>query len=426
MRGSGELLRLRSLRARPFPAQPGPRTAAGATCGPSAGQLLRSGTHTPHTHPPPPPRRFQGLSRVLELRRSATKRSPRAQGRPDPNHSPRFASMPGEVTSPVPALLPQPLRTLLPSLPVPPERRPRTARRGDPPRRAPAAGQGPSAHRHQELQRAHIVPLGLEQLVEDADAQAELLLQVLAALAPAFPSALLRHGAPGPALPRRRGQAQQKTPPSYIAGPAPAGRRQPQPLLSALRSGPGHAAGEEPARGFPSGRGRGPEEASGHWFPARPAGGEAGQLGSSAGLDIHQALCVHVTPAPSPSAAARGSAAGRLRASRSLRRGATRGSPQRSHGSVPARGDPAAGLAGGGSAATEPLHRPLPQLPTTRLWELVCGTNPRGDAPPTGPPQRGVRPAHTDSTVYSRGRKVLLRYGGGWFVETRGSGIPRS
>lgn len=67
------------------------------------------------------------------------------------------------------------------------------ARRGLPPPPPPAPH--PSAHRHQELQRAHVVPLGLEQLIEDADAQAKLLLQVLPAFPLAFPFAFLCHGA---------------------------------------------------------------------------------------------------------------------------------------------------------------------------------------------------------------------------------------
>lgn len=49
-------------------------------------------------------------------------------------------------------------------------------------------------HRHQELQRAHIVALGLLELAEHAHAQAKLFLQVLGALGAAVPAALVAHG----------------------------------------------------------------------------------------------------------------------------------------------------------------------------------------------------------------------------------------
>lgn len=49
-------------------------------------------------------------------------------------------------------------------------------------------------HRHQELQRAHIVALGLLELAEHAHAQAKLFLQVLGALHAAVPAALVAHG----------------------------------------------------------------------------------------------------------------------------------------------------------------------------------------------------------------------------------------
>lgn len=77
-----------------------------------------------------------------------------------------------------------------------------------------------------------------------------------------------------PAL--RCGQGQQKTPPSYTAGPG-SGRSpaalQPQPPLSPLPRRPEvRRRRATPVRApFPSGRGHSLEETSGHWFPARPA-----------------------------------------------------------------------------------------------------------------------------------------------------------
>lgn len=177
----------------------------------------------------------------MELQRPVSNTSPHTHGRPEPKHV-----TPGEARSPVRALRggrprgrggttpPQPVQNLLLPLPLKPKRPPRAARGGKPspgrgsrrapaggspprsppwappsPRSSGAAGRGearrgpprvraaprPAAHRHQELQRPHVVPLGLEQLVEDADAQAKLLLQVLAAFPLAFPFAFLCHGA---------------------------------------------------------------------------------------------------------------------------------------------------------------------------------------------------------------------------------------
>lgn len=130
-----------------------------------------------HTSPPqrssPSPRRPSGSAPLPSTPRG------RCPSCPAPRGAPRCSATPG-AGSPGRAPLPQP--------------------------RSPARWD--AAHRHQELQRAHIVPLGLEQLVEDADAEAKLLLQVLAALPLAFPSALLRHGARRggalPAAPLRR------------------------------------------------------------------------------------------------------------------------------------------------------------------------------------------------------------------------------
>lgn len=45
----------------------------------------------------------------------------------------------------------------------------------------------------QELQRPHVIPLGLEKFAEDAHAQPELLLHVLPALGSVLAPALLRH-----------------------------------------------------------------------------------------------------------------------------------------------------------------------------------------------------------------------------------------
>lgn len=65
-----------------------------------------------------------------------------------------------------------------------------------------------ATHRHQELQRAHIVALGLLELAEHAHAQPELFLQVLGALV-AHGGRRARGGCraaccPGPARPRRK------------------------------------------------------------------------------------------------------------------------------------------------------------------------------------------------------------------------------
>lgn len=87
-------------------------------------------------------------------------------------------------------------------------------------------------HRHQKLQRAHVVALGLLQLAQHAHAQAELLLQVPGALGAAVPAALVAHGGrraarrcPGPA------------PPEGTVVAASAGSAEGRATLRAARSG---------------------------------------------------------------------------------------------------------------------------------------------------------------------------------------------
>lgn len=205
------------------------KTGGNAPCGFNAKQLLHSSTPSglllaPRTA------LLQGLPPVRGLRRPAMNTSPHTPGRPEPKHTIPSASVPGQVRSGSPRRapglvehttpLPSHLKTC--SSPSLPSGRPAELGTDKPlPAAGPAAARplpavgaafpggkrgptGPwgegkpplrSAHRHQELQRSHVVPLGLEQLVEDADAQAKLLLQVLPAFPLAFPFAFLGHGA---------------------------------------------------------------------------------------------------------------------------------------------------------------------------------------------------------------------------------------
>lgn len=267
--------------ARPFPSLPRPARTPGSggghtrPFGPAAAALRRA-----HTDPPPA-RRIRGPPRLLD-----EEKPPRpGQGRADPS------------PTPLPASLPRPEKRQ--------RRRPRS-----PPAPARPPG-GDPAHRHQELQRAHIVALGLEQLVEDADAQAELLLQVPAALAPAFPPALLRHGAPA-AADRRNKRPRQVAPRRRApAGPGPL-----SPRCAAAR-GAERARSQRAASRQEGDAARRKRAVTGSQLASQPA----------AGTSLRAPCPRDASPCPCPCPLRR--AARRLRASGRPRRGAKRASPQR-------------------------------------------------------------------------------------------------
>lgn len=144
-----------------------------------------------------------------------TNKSPRGSPRPR-TQSPHVDSRacdaptrPGSRHRQCRASFPQPLRD---PRPAPPGRPPASA--GD-------------THRHQELQRAHIVPLGLLELAEHAHAQAKLLLQVLGALGAAVSAAVLAHG--------RRRCAARRCPPCWALTRAPAAARPPAARMESCR-----------------------------------------------------------------------------------------------------------------------------------------------------------------------------------------------
>lgn len=190
-------------------------------------------------------------------------RHPHVPAGPRPVHT--APAMPGAVPVPVPVPVPAPRAT----------------------------------HRHQELQRGHVVPLGLLQLAEHAHAQAELPLRV--------PAALLAHG-------------------GMVGGRAAAGKE--SGGLCKVRGGIGDftGGGEAGAGGGGDGRGRPLEPGRGRRGPpprklprglglrpgtcapgpAAPASHGPGSRGGGSGshrgdLDINQMLCIHVTPTLYPS-----------------------------------------------------------------------------------------------------------------------------
>lgn len=157
---------------------------------------------------------------------------------------------------------------------------------------------GPATHRHQELQRAHVVALGLLQLAEHAHAQSKLLIRV--------PGALVAHGGQRDAglgasvLPRACCRhCRHCRPQSCRLYGVPAGTRSFTcwPETGAWTEDGAQAAARAGRAGLRAGQSL---ESGSLARPAAPASRgpspRGGGSSHSGDLDINQMLSIHVTP----------------------------------------------------------------------------------------------------------------------------------